>query len=149
MKISIKDIRPEGLEVADKIPLDILGLTEREGLQFISPLHVQARAEKIKNAVLVKTTLDGRYTSFCSRCLKEIERDWAGRFSFDFPVDRNTEFIEMDEDIRQEVLLHLPQRILCQEDCQGLCPSCGADLNKESCKCARSLNNAESKTSTF
>lgn len=135
MKIYLKDIRPEGLEAADKIPLDVLGLTEKDGLWFISPLQVRARAEKVKNTVLVKTTIDGRYASFCSRCLKEIERDWAGRFSFDFPVDRSSAFIEMDEDIRQEVLLNLPPRILCREDCRGLCPGCGADLNKEACHC--------------
>jgi len=40
--------------------------------------------------------------------------------------------------IREQVLLALPTRPLCDEDCRGLCPSCGADLNEGDCRCATS-----------
>jgi uncharacterized protein len=42
--------------------------------------------------------------------------------------------------IREQVLLALPTRPLCDENCRGLCPSCGVDLNEKACRCA----NAES-----
>lgn len=39
--------------------------------------------------------------------------------------------------VREQVLLDLPIRPLCREDCQGLCPECGTDLNEQSCSCER------------
>jgi uncharacterized protein len=43
--------------------------------------------------------------------------------------------IDLAEDVRQTVLLAVPLKLLCKDECRGLCPRCGADLNKESCSC--------------
>ena len=43
--------------------------------------------------------------------------------------------IDLDELVREQVVLALPTRHLCREDCKGLCPTCGADLNAEACAC--------------
>lgn len=45
------------------------------------------------------------------------------------------ETIDVDELVREQVLLALPRRALCREDCQGLCPACGADKNTDACSC--------------
>ena len=135
LKIAIKDIHPEGIEVSDHIPVAAIGLTRDDPGYFIAPLNVQAKVSRANNTVLAKTKVHGKYRSACARCLAEIERDWNGNFLFDFAVDKQTESVELDEDIRQEVLLNLPPRVLCKEDCKGICPQCGADLNNEECKC--------------
>ena len=44
--------------------------------------------------------------------------------------------IDLSEDARQTILLAVPLKLLCREDCQGLCPGCGVDLNREACRCA-------------
>ncbi|GAQ87482.1 hypothetical protein KFL_003560090 [Klebsormidium nitens] len=51
--------------------------------------------------------------------------------------------IDLSEYIRQTILLKVPIRVLCKEDCKGLCIDCGADWNKQSCSCAqkKKLNN--------
>ncbi len=46
--------------------------------------------------------------------------------------------IDLDELVREQVVLALPTRHLCREDCKGLCPTCGADLNAEACACGQS-----------
>jgi len=135
MKISIKDIHPEGMEVSDHISAATIGLTRDDPGYFIAPLDVQAKVNRVSDTVLAKTKVRGKYRSACARCLAEIERDWNGNFLFDFSVDKQTKAVELDEDIRQEVLLNLPPRVLCKEDCKGICPKCGADLNSEPCKC--------------
>lgn len=135
MKIAIKDIQPEGIEVSGHIPVAAIGLTQDDPGYFIAPLDVQAKVNRVNNAVLAKTKVHGKYRSVCARCLAGIERDWNGNFLLDFAVDKQTEAVELDEDIRQEVLLNLPPRVLCEEDCKGICPGCGADLNSEQCKC--------------
>jgi uncharacterized protein len=43
--------------------------------------------------------------------------------------------IDLDELVREQILLALPTRQLCRDDCKGLCPACGADLNAQSCEC--------------
>ena len=45
------------------------------------------------------------------------------------------EVIDIDELVREQVLLALPTRALCREDCKGLCPVCGANRNEKSCEC--------------
>lgn len=135
MKIAIKDILPEGIEVAGQIAPELIGLTPQDEGYFIAPLDVQARVTRVKDTALAKTRVHGLYRSACGRCLAVVERDWNGNFLFDFVVDKQTEAVELDEDVRQEVLLNLPPRVLCKEDCKGICPNCGADLNNEQCKC--------------
>jgi uncharacterized protein len=48
--------------------------------------------------------------------------------------------IELDPFIYDEVLLNIPVRPLCREDCSGLCQSCGKNTNVESCSCHQSVN---------
>lgn len=43
--------------------------------------------------------------------------------------------IDIDQLVREQVLLTVPVRALCREDCKGLCPSCGADQNMNKCSC--------------
>jgi uncharacterized protein len=65
--------------------------------------------------------------------------DAKARGSFDpNDVDQETfdgRAIELDPLIREQLLLALPMDALCREDCKGLCPSCGQDLNEKACGC--------------
>ena len=51
-----------------------------------------------------------------------------------FPIDRN-HLLDLREAIRQNLVLALPMRTLCKEECAGLCPTCGKDLNEGPCDC--------------
>ena len=44
--------------------------------------------------------------------------------------------IDLTEAVQEQILLSLPLRPLCREDCKGLCPGCGEDLNKGACGCS-------------
>ena len=50
-------------------------------------------------------------------------------------LSRTADKIELKDDVREFALLSVPMKKLCKEDCKGLCFKCGADLNKEQCKC--------------
>jgi uncharacterized protein len=43
----------------------------------------------------------------------------------------------LEDAVREQVLLALPGRMLCQQDCQGLCPQCGANRNRTNCDCVQ------------
>ncbi len=47
--------------------------------------------------------------------------------------------LDVDQLVRDELLLNLPMKVLCAEDCKGICNRCGANLNHETCGCDRSV----------
>ncbi len=86
----------------------------------------------------------------CNRCLEDVEVD------FDILIDEELDFSTQDEDeinelkelnylneynldldllVREEVILEFPMKVLCNNDCKGLCSSCGTNLNKDTCNC--------------
>ncbi|MEJ2198058.1 MAG: DUF177 domain-containing protein, partial [Desulfuromonadales bacterium] len=44
--------------------------------------------------------------------------------------------IDLRPDIQQEIIMAIPQQLVCEDACKGLCPNCGIDLNREQCTCA-------------
>ena len=137
IRIYLKNIRPEGLNITEKIPSEDVGLTKEDYFYFITPIGVDAKIERIKNMILAETHLTGTYVGSCVRCLKDVQEDLTQNFFLNFSIRPETEYIEMGEDIRQEVVLNLPVRLLCQEDCKGICMGCKVDLNEEECRCKK------------
>lgn len=82
----------------------------------------------------------------CDRCLKEFSRDFDYNFEHTLVQSSNSdndEFItcpdntlDLNELAISDLLLQLPTKILCREDCRGLCYVCGQDLNEGECNCS-------------
>ena len=72
------------------------------------------------------------FFGFCDRCAEKVKK----HFSFD--VKRIV--VDLDELVNEEVSLSLPNKILCKEDCKGLCPKCGANLNVKQCNCKKDVD---------
>lgn len=99
--------------------------------------------------------VSGKLRACCDRCLENFETDIVTGFRLylDFqPADQSQEEIELGEEdmgvdfvngdevdlasvAREQIHLALPMKILCNERCAGLCPGCGANLNREPCRC--------------
>lgn len=103
--------------------------------QYKAALDVVATAVRDSGIIKVRTFLKSVLSLTCSRCSKDFENPLDVSFDFIYAVDLHNKFIMPDEDIREELLLSYEQKILCREDCQGLCVRCGADLNEGACKC--------------
>lgn len=119
------------------------------------PLTGHVRMRRTNQGLLVDGWADFVLALTCDRCLKEFERPVHVTFEeqfyptvdvvsglplapFDteeiFPIDAHHE-VDLTEAIRQNTLAKLPMVTLCREDCQGLCPQCGHDLNLGPCGC--------------
>lgn len=73
----------------------------------------------------------------CDRCLKAIKTKLQiPSVCLHFEKVEEKE-IDITENIREDLLLDIPQRFICSEDCKGLCPNCGANLNRGKCECGR------------
>ena len=141
MKIAIRDIPTRGLELTEQITPESIGLL-KEDVGCISPLGIKAKIERTTDVVLVEIQLQLKLNLECTSCLDLIEKIRSLEFSLDYKIEKTTEFIDLGEDIRQEIILRIPTRILCREDCHGMCFHCGANLNKEKCECQKEVTKA-------
>lgn len=132
----------------DKAALD-------DDLKVVGPIKGHARMRRTNQGLLVDGWVDLTLKLSCSRCLNDFEQPMHVTFeeqfyptidiitgtpapAFDeeevFPIDDH-HHLDLTEAVRQNALLALPMVTVCREDCQGLCPQCGKDLNLGPCDC--------------
>ena len=129
-----------------------------ENLAQVSPLHAVGSAEALKNSG-GEVRVQGRYTveltAPCDRCLVEARFPLDAGFDLFYQpasVIARDEEIEIDEGeaqigfydhgalelediLREQILLTLPMQRVCSEDCKGICPVCGKNRNQSACDC--------------
>lgn len=137
-----------GERVNAEYSVDVQRLNEIKGCSFFRPITVKGYAENRAGIVMLKYTASFTLHTCCDRCLTEFDRE----YSFDFEhilvrvlnngddgdgdyVLTESDKLDMDELAVTDCLLQIPSKTLCREDCLGLCPMCGADLNKNECNC--------------
>lgn len=110
---------------------------------------VQLKASNIgQSKALVECSVKLTLAFKCDRCLDEVDNTFDLSFSCEAvspdyegeDVDSDAPYMEgyhlnVDELINNEILLNWPVKILCREDCKGICPVCGSNLNKGECGC--------------
>jgi uncharacterized protein len=122
-----------------------------------SPIVGRVKFTKIPQGVLVNGTLKTVVEVNCSRCLEPFDVPVAIELEEEFrpSVDLQTgarlprgddedeatvidekHIIDLSEVVRQDLLIGLPSLPVCREDCKGLCPHCGQNLNEGTCDCA-------------
>ena len=123
----------------------------------LAEYHVQGEVELIRTerGILVRGVFSGKSSLMCSRCLTFFDYPLTFKIEEEFfpsidvtsgiplPLaDDSTAFtvdehhvLDLSEAIRQYGLLAVPMKPLCRPDCAGLCPQCGANLNKGACQC--------------
>ena len=124
-------------------------------IRQVAPLEVTAMAELLEGQIRIQGQLETKIEMVCARCLEpvveEVNRSFdlfyaplpkGARPKEDRLKDDDTEigFFEGDglflaDVLREQVLLALPLKVICQSDCRGLCANCGANLNHEECRC--------------
>ena len=134
IKIAVRDITSNGIDINQSIPMEGIGLSSEEA-DIRSLLNVKAHVEKVDNFIIADTHIKAEFGYFCARCLEELSSIEERTYKFDFELEPTIEYIDLGEEIRQEIIMANPAKILCSKDCKGICPDCGANLNKEECKC--------------
>lgn len=150
MKIAVHEISEEGLTF-------VWGTGEwlPESVESTGPVHAALTLKRKGSRILIDGELNLRILGVCDRCLSEITSSIASDFKTNLELqddesferehqldheEMDTEFFadsqfDVTEFLRQQLLLSLPVKRLCREECRGLCPHCGVDLNKERCSC--------------
>ncbi len=134
MKIDVNQIPVEGLTLIEEFTPSELDV-ETDTIKFRSPIRITANVSKIGDVVIVKLTWDALMHTNCSRCLNELEMGFKKNIELNYPVNKSNPVIDLNTDIRDEIILDYLIRPLCSLNCKGLCPKCGKNLNEGGCSC--------------
>ena len=126
--LDLSDVLESGRKIFDK-PIPIIG-------------HVENRAGVVRCSYVADIVM----SAVCDRCLKEFDIFSKQKFSSillsDANDEENTEHYICDGAVldfydmaRTDVVLWMPSKFLCSEDCEGLCSNCGAKLEDGKCSC--------------
>lgn len=132
-----------------------MGDEARRNFRFRGPIHIRASLSRSGHVVLIHSRSEIQVDWVCARCLELFPLTLTSEYSTSLKPkpdsalveelelsreDLETEFYQGEEiDItplmQDQVLLSLPSKALCREDCRGLCPHCGTNLNRHHCQC--------------
>jgi len=140
------------------------GTLDFHGTDFrqAAPLKVDAVAELVGSEICIRGRLGTRLEAYCDRCLGSVAIPIEQEFDLvyrpvstivreeevELPEDElgvgffSGEGIELADVVTEQVILAMPMKVVCQTDCRGLCPVCGADLNFEKCGCLPAKENS-------
>ncbi len=105
--------------------------------------------DNLDTRFLVNGTLQAECRAACGRCLEPFDLKWDVPVEFMVLRDMYTDEgegdtlviqqmrgeVDLHDALRESLLLAWPLSLVCRDDCRGICPSCGADLNRTSCEC--------------
>jgi len=153
MLVHLEDIHPEGIEI--EVCLDPDDPAAR-GLNIMGPVTGSLKISKTGHQVLVRGRVEGEVQLTCARCLKDynlgIEEEVDIELRPVFDLDRAAQERELGSDdmnvgffrgdaldvvhlAAEQISLVIPMKPLCQDDCSGICPKCGAERASGTCVC--------------
>jgi uncharacterized protein len=154
MRIELDKLKEHGGKFERLYDTNELPLDDPE-VRLVEPAEVSGRVRREGTEVALSGQLQAKLEVVCGRCLQPVELPISADFSERFvrtvswaaeeqhelqPEDLNIsvfdgEGLELDDLVREELLLAVPVNVLCRDDCKGLCPSCGIDRNLSQCQC--------------
>ncbi len=152
MKINISSIKKERgqskgfsfrLPVGDLIAGDLV-------TPFQGEVAIEGKISNVGDVLLLEALLKAFYKNECARCLEPLEEELEISLVEKFfpPAAQNIDeealvyegdFIDIKSLVSDSLLLEQPIRVLCKDDCHGLCPVCGKNLNLEDCACEQNI----------
>ena len=134
--IHYKEGIPEQLETAyDPKELDL----DFVDLHYIQKVELKGTAERIRQTVTFQGMLNSRIEQVCARCLDKIQNKVNAPFDLSYDI-QGRETVDTTDDLRDILILGHPERFLCRTDCKGICACCGANLNRDACRCKKGIH---------
>lgn len=150
------DLKPLAQQHGAVLPFDFhvdLSDMEWNGTHpFAQPVHVEGQVRNRAGAMELKARLDTVLSLACDRCAKPFQREKTVEYetllAFELANGENDDIVllnpegelELDELMREVFLLEMDTKNLCDQNCKGLCPGCGVNLNVESCRCKKEID---------
>ncbi len=163
MFISLQILEQKEINFREQYPPEAIDLGPE--MRQAGPLSANGRATLIEEHhghkgviqdIRVVGELATRLELACARCLEPVERDIARKFDLLYRPQGSDagreeisvtqaeaeigyykgEGLQLEDVLREQILLAMPLKVVCREECRGLCPQCGKNLNFGECTCA-------------
>ena len=136
----------EGSEIVIDHTLDMSDVDWAGSYPLKDPVIIKGFVQNRSGVVQLKLDMAYTFSSLCDRCGDDAVTDYNVEFDKLLAVsiegeDSDTIItvpdmkLDIDELVFAEIILSLPSKHLCKEDCKGICPKCGKNLNKGACEC--------------
>jgi len=152
MRLNLKDIiAVPGASVPFAFQLDLTGLELNGAHPVQEPLEVSGQVENRGGVLTLKARAATNLHLTCDRCAAQFQRVKSlainSLVAAELEDEENDEIIllegdelDVDEVVTTAFILDMDTKNLCSEDCKGLCPRCGANLNLGPCRCRREVD---------
>ncbi|HSE33957.1 MAG TPA: DUF177 domain-containing protein [Pyrinomonadaceae bacterium] len=157
MRIELENLEDGKGSFAHTYQPEELNLVD-ERVRVTEPITVNGRVRSSGSEIKVSGRVETRVNVECDRCLKTLEIPVSAGFRLQYITGQEYEekhaaelsademalsvfdgdAIDVDEIAREQILLSVPDRALCDENCRGICSMCGTNLNTGSCECTSS-----------
>ena len=126
--------------------LDLSDLIYGTYKPIIDPVSVKGKLYSKADVLYLDLKIEFTFYGVCDRCAEEIKKDFSievnkiiveelQNIDNDDYILVDNQLLDLDEFVNEEVSLTLPSKMLCDDDCKGLCPKCGTNLNVNKCDC--------------
>lgn len=136
MKILVARIPDEGFNYKGDEPGSIIEVEQEQFIQNPKDVHYELYAQRVSDKLVVRGSLDVGVDLQCARCSEFFSTTVSvSDFLRAYPAPEGSDSVDLTDDFREEILLHVPGFPVCSDECKGVCPQCGVGLNKGSCEC--------------
>ena len=147
MQLDLKKVfQQENYVLPLELELDLSGEDIYDAFPIPEPVVITGRVENQNSVVVLRYRAEVAYTRECDRCLELATKNYS--FSFEHILTAEIENDESDDLIyipdfkldfgelaREDIILSMPTKHLCRQECKGLCPKCGCNLEHSQCDC--------------
>ena len=152
MRLDLRSIiHVPGASLPFQFELDLSGLDFYGEKPFAHPVRVSGAVRNMADALLLEGTAETTLELACDRCLKPFSQELTLPVSTllaeKLEDEENDEIVllengeaDLDEIFTTALVLSMDAKHVCSEDCKGLCPTCGANLNDGPCGCRKEID---------
>ncbi len=152
MVINLENVFNNGV---DRIPVDFdfdfSGVEFNSVYPFTTPVKLRGAVINETDIVYIRAVASLRFDAVCDRCAREFSRDMTVPVEHilvsELNEEDNDEFIlaegmqlDVEQLVLEDILLSLPMKTLCKEECKGMCSQCGKNLNDGPCDCKKEID---------
>ena len=133
--IDVARLDPEGEDYSGAVDDAVLEM-DGELLRPFAGIRYELFVQQFGTELLVRGTLAQDFEAVCTRCGADFDfTTTVDDFTTSVEIDEKTEFVDLTDELRQSIILSLPSYPVCRQDCQGVCGTCGKNLNEGPCAC--------------
>ncbi len=138
MKFLVARIPEEGSHYEGSDPGSIMQVENDPLIKEFGDVDYTLHVQRVSGELVVRGSLSVKVQMRCARCSEFFSTTvTVSDFLRAYSAPEGTDSMDITEDMREDILLHVPGFAVCRADCKGQCPQCGANLNEGPCECKK------------